>query len=167
MERVRAFALQLEKRLVERLQQGTLTSLAPHLATGIRGEQEALYYLRAHGYQVVAQRWSSPSVRGDLDLVAWHGTDASRTLVILEVKTRTRRDFAPADSAVDADKRKQLRRVTAAYLRQFPRTLRETIPVRFDVIAVYLLPTGTEVEHFPGAFGGDERLASDFRFAGV
>lgn len=153
MDGVRGFALGIEKRLVERLQRGTLSGLAPHLATGIRGEQEAMYFLRAQGFAVVAQRWSADSVRGELDLVAWQGSDADRTLVIVEVKTRTRRDFAPADLAVDAGKRKQLRRVTAAYLRQFPRAVREAIPVRFDVVSVYLLTSGAEVEHSAGAFG--------------
>lgn len=157
MKELHRYVLQLEKRLVERLQLGTLSGLAPHLATGIRGEQEAMYFLRSSGYQVVAQRWSSGSVRGDLDLVAWFGTDVERTLVIVEVKTRTKRDFAPADLAVDAGKRKQLRRVTAAYLRHFPREVREDVPVRFDVVSVYLLPSGAEVEHACGAFGMSDR----------
>lgn len=156
MQSLQSFALRMERRLVERLQRGTLKGLAPHLATGILGEQEAMYFLRARGYQVVAQRWSAGSVRGDLDLVAWQGSDAGRTLVIVEVKTRTRRDFAPADLAVDAAKRKQLRRVTAAYLRQFPRAVRDAIPVRFDVLSVYLLRDGAEVEQSCGAFGRNE-----------
>lgn len=167
MQSLRALGLRLEKRWIDRLQRGTLTGLAPHLGTGIRGEQEALYYLRSKGYEVVSQRWSSAKVRGDLDLVAWLSEADLLLLVVVEVKTRTRRDFAPPDSAVDAPKRKQLRRVTDAYLRQFPREVRDKIAVRFDVLSVYLLPTGTEIEHFPGAFGTQEHVASDFRSSGV
>jgi putative endonuclease len=118
-----------------------------HLVTGERGEDEAFFHLRGLGYTVVARRWRAERVRGDLDLVAWDG-DA---LVIFEVKTRTARDLAPAETAVDPHKQKMLRRMAAAYLRQIPSAHRGSVPVRFDVLAVYLLATGTVFEHFRSA----------------
>ena len=52
---------------------GGASALPAHLETGIEGEDAAFFYLRRKGYIVVARRWSSGSVPGDLDLIAWHG----------------------------------------------------------------------------------------------
>src|SRR6202034_21980 len=57
----------------------------PHLLTGERGEDAAYFHLRGLGYTVVARRWRTERLAGDLDLVAWDGP----TLVIFEIKTRT------------------------------------------------------------------------------
>ena len=101
-----------------------------HLEVGRRGEEAAFFYLRRLGYIVVARGWRSGKVRGDLDLVAWD--DA--TLCFIEVKTRTSRSFATADSAVDQDKIRMLRRMARQYLQAMP-----TVPdqVRFDVLSIY------------------------------
>ena len=120
-----------------------------HLATGLRGEREALFHLRKHGYTVVARRWKTPKLRGDVDLIGWEG----EWLCFVEVKTRTERDMAPAESAVDGDKQDMLRRLARAYVRGFPEGLRREVPVRFDVVSVYLQPSGTEFEVYRGAFG--------------
>jgi putative endonuclease len=120
----------------------------PHLLTGERGEQEAFFHLRALGYTVVARRWRSERLTSDLDLVAWDGD----TLVFFEVKARTARDRVPAESQVDPHKQRLLRQMAAAYLRQIPERYRSSVPIRFDVLSVYLLPAGTEFQHFPNAF---------------
>jgi putative endonuclease len=130
-----------------------VSTLPPHLVTGLRGEEEALFYLRRLGFTIVAQRWTSPKLRGDLDLVGWDG----ETLVIFEVKTRTMRDFAPADTAVDRGKRRQLRLMAQAWLKQLPKEHRDRVPVRFDIVAVYLLRGGAEFEHFRSVFGFHDR----------
>jgi putative endonuclease len=120
-----------------------------HLATGEQGEREALFHLRKLGYTVVARRWKSAKLWGDIDLVGWDG----QTLCFVEVKTRSGRDAMPAESAVDSDKRDMLRRMARAYLRGFPEKLRTEVPVRFDVVSVYLLPSGVEFALYRGAFG--------------
>ena len=120
----------------------------PHLLSGERGEDAAFFHLRGLGYTIVARRWRTERLRGDLDLVAWDGD----TLVIFEVKTRTAQDFASAASAVDDHKKKILRKMASAYLRQIPGALRVSIPVRFDILSVYLLPAGTKFEHIADAF---------------
>jgi putative endonuclease len=128
---------------------------AAHLLTGERGEDAAFFHLRALGYTVVARRWRSERLSGDLDLVAWDGD----TLVIVEVKTRTARDFSPAEAAVEGYKKVMLRRMARAYLQQIPEAWRAaSVPVRFDVLAVYLLPSGAEFEHFRDAFSREEPL---------
>jgi putative endonuclease len=119
-----------------------------HLLTGERGEDLAFFHLRSLGYTIVARRWVSARVKGDLDLVGWDGD----TLVVFEVKARTARDLFPAEVAVNPAKQRQLRRLTAAWLAQLPARHRGRVPVRFDVLSVYLLTDEPEFEHMPGAF---------------
>lgn len=125
--------------------------LAPHLHTGLAGERAALFELGRRGYVVVARRWTSSRYPGDLDLIAWH----DHHLCFIEVKTRTAHDIAPAESSVDDDKRRTLRRLARAYMRSFPSRERDRIPTRFDVVSVYMLGGTSEFAFFPGAFGWD------------
>ena len=123
-----------------------------HLATGIKGEDAALFHLRRKGYTVVARRWSSGDLPGDVDLIAWQGP----RLCFVEVKTRTARDATPAEIAVDSHKRTTLRRLAREYVRQLPQ--QTAPPVRFDVLSVYLVPgQEKEFQHFEGAFGWSEQ----------
>lgn len=124
-------------------------AMAPHLVTGLRGERAVMFELRRRGYIVVARRWTSTRMRGDVDLIAWDGD----SLCFVEVKTRTERGLAPAEWAVDEDKRRMLRGLAKAYLQAFPERERKTIPVRFDVISVYSVKRDTEFDFFPAAFG--------------
>jgi len=123
--------------------------IAAHLTTGLDGELEAFFHIRRLGYTVVARRWKTQKVRGDVDLIAWH----DGCLCFIEVKTRTRRDAIPAEFAVDRDKERMLKRMAGAYLRRFPEEERNTLPVRFDVVSVYLQQgSAAEFELFPAAF---------------
>jgi putative endonuclease len=127
-----------------------------HLVTGVQGEDAAFFHLLSKGYKVVARRWSARKLPGDVDLIAWQG----QLLCIFEVKTRTKRDLTPAHVAVDQHKRRVLRRLARAYLRQLPQKASpNTRPnVRFDVIAVYLIPgCAPEIEHFENSFGWSEQ----------
>ncbi len=144
-----AFSLSVQQRALKSLQRHAPASkLPPHLLTGLRGEQAALFHLRRLGFTIVAERWTSPKIKGDIDLLAWDGP----TLVVFEVKTRTARDFAAPETSVDKSKQRQLRLMAQAWLRQLPREHRDSIPVRFDLLSVYLLPSGDVFEHFPNAF---------------
>lgn len=113
-------------------------SIAEHLATGRRGELAAYFHLRRQGYVIVAQGWRSHIAPGDLDLVGWDGA----RLCFIEVKTRTTQDRATAESAVDEDKRRTMRRLARRYLRRAG--VPETI-ARFDVLTVHCKP-GQEPE---------------------
>lgn len=130
---------------------GRARDLPVHLAIGMEGEDAAFWYLRRKGYTVVARRWSSGDVPGDVDLIAWDGP----LLCFIEVKTRTARDMTPAEVAVDSHKRTVLRRLARRYVRQLPQAAAP--PVRFDVVSVYLVPEQQrEFQHFEGAFGWSE-----------
>jgi len=132
--------------------------LPAHLATGIEGENAAYFYLRRKGYTVVARRWSSGDLPGDIDLIAWDGA----MLCFIEVKTRTARDATPAEAAVDSHKRHTLRRLARQYVRQLPQE--SAPPVRFDVLSVYLVPgEKKEFVHYEGSFGWEEQWDNEWR----
>jgi putative endonuclease len=117
-----------------------------HLETGRKGEEAAYFYLRRLGYTVVARGWRTGKLHGDLDLVAWDGS----ALCFVEVKTRGGRQVATAESAVDEEKCKILRRMARQYLRQLPVPPEET---RFDVLSIYTEGgEAAEFELFRGAF---------------
>jgi putative endonuclease len=119
---------------------------AAHLELGRRGEEAAFFYLRRRGYIVVARDWRSGKARGDLDLVAWEG----ETLCFIEVKTRGSRNVATAESAVDHDKVRVLRRIARQYLLALPDTPDQ---VRFDVLSIYYeAQKAADIHLFRGAF---------------
>ena len=130
---------------------GRDAKLPEHLALGIAGEDAVFFYLRRKRYTVVARRWSSGDLPGDVDLIAW---DAP-VLCFIEVKTRSARTITPAEVAVDERKRTILRRLARRYVRQLPQATAP--PVRFDVISVYLVPgRKPEFEHYKAAFSWSE-----------
>jgi putative endonuclease len=141
--RVQSSTLREMDRLASRLRR---PQVAPHLATGIEGEREALFYLRQQGYVIVARRWKTPKLRGDLDLIAWDGD----WLCFIEVKARRSRGIVTAEAAIDQGKQKMLRKMARQYMRGFPERARREIPVRFDVVSVYMLPDGNEFELIRG-----------------
>ena len=109
---------------------------APHLAFGSRGEDEAFFYLRKLGFVIVARDFRSPRRRGDIDLIAWD----KDVLCFIEVKTRSSRNFMPAEAAVDQEKRQTLSALAREYLRQRNHAYDPTpsFSFRFDVISIYL-----------------------------
>ncbi|HET9840246.1 MAG TPA: YraN family protein [Candidatus Angelobacter sp.] len=112
--------------------------------TGHRGEEEAYFHLRKLGYIVIARNYRSPRSRSELDLVGWDG----ETLCFVEVKTRSQRDFKPAEAAVDPEKQRDLSHVA----REFLRKMKSGPPVRFDVVSVYMAGGRAEIELFRDAF---------------
>jgi putative endonuclease len=146
----RDLALAMEERTYTRLRAlaDRRSKLPPHLLVGERGEDAAFFHLRALNYTVVARRWRSERLNGDLDLVAWDGS----TLVIFEVKTRSVRGFAPAELSVDEHKQDTLRKMASAYMRQIPELHRQSVMVRFDVVSIYLDSGRPLIEHKRDAF---------------
>jgi putative endonuclease len=118
---------------------------ARHIKTGRRGEDQAYFHLRQMGYVIVARNWRTVRHRGELDLIGWD----QHVLCFIEVKTRTTRDVKPAEAAVDRGKRYQV----ACMAREYLRHLRPGIPIRFDVVSVYLEPDQrTEIQVFKNAY---------------
>ena len=111
-----------------------------HIDTGRSGEEAAYFYLREKGYVIIARNYRSPRSRSELDLVGWDGS----TLCFIEVKTRTTRNIIPAETAVDAEKQRDLSRVA----REFLRKIKGDPAFRFDIVSVYL-EAGNGPDHGP------------------
>ncbi len=149
--RIEQYRLSIFERTTVWLDRKALRKAAPvrgtaHLTTGLRGEDAAFFHLRRLGYTIVARRWRSSRLHGDIDLIGWDGDD----LCFVEVKTRSSREFRPAEAAVDQDKRAILHRMAQEYIRQLDDF--DQISVRFDVVSVYFTQAKPEFEVFRGAF---------------
>ena len=130
---------------VAHLIRNLLTRLFPPRSLGYRGERAAERFLRRQGYIILAR--GHRDRLGELDLIA---VDV-RTVVFVEVKTRTRQDTGHPADAVDADKQKRMTRAALAYLKRHD--LLEC-SARFDVVAVTWPDHGSKpkIEHFVSAF---------------
>lgn len=118
---------------------------APHLATGRRGEELAYFHLRQLGYILVARNWRSPRRSGEIDIIGWDGA----VLCFIEVKTRGSQAVAPAEAAVDAEKRDELCGMARDFLRRHPHPGRS----RFDVVTLYTSGNAApRIELFRDAF---------------
>ncbi len=130
--------------------------------TGIRGETYAYWYLRHHGYVLVARNFTSPGIKGEIDMVGYDGA----TLAFVEVKTRTVVDPARAsqsssrpapltpEEAVNWEKRRNLSRMARQFLRA--RHIEEAA-CRFDVLAIESHPGAKPVVRLhKGAFNATQ-----------
>ena len=95
-------------------------------------------FLSQAGYRIVARNVRLPG--GEIDLVCQDGS----TVVFVEVKARWSPRFGTALSAVDARKRRTLRRLAADYVQ----IVAPNAPIRFDVIAM----DGGRLCHYRNAF---------------
>ncbi|WP_425614428.1 YraN family protein [Anatilimnocola sp. NA78] len=121
------------------------TKLFPPRSLGQRGELLAARYLRRKGYIIIAH--SHRDHFGEIDLVAVDG----RTVVFVEVKTRTTQDSGHPADAVDLEKQRRLTRAAKAYRKRHD--LHE-VSMRFDVIAITWPADNRQpvIEHFVNAF---------------
>lgn len=96
------------------------------------GEALARAYLRLQGLRIVAANWRHDR-SGELDIVAASGS----VLVFCEVKTRSRCDYARPLRAVNALKRRLIRKAAKHCLAQHRGKFSG---FRFDIIEISVLP---------------------------
>ncbi len=94
-------------------------------STGIRGETFAYWYLRRHGYIIVARNYKVPGMKGEIDLIGYDG----EILAFIEVKTRSSDDENAGlpEDAVNMAKRRVISRMARAFLRSTRRYQRQSI----------------------------------------
>ena len=109
---------------------------------GRYGEFLAALFLNCKGYSVKSRNFSTSF--GELDIVAKQG----KTLVFVEVKTRTSRRYGRAADAVNSQKRERIHRLAAAYCHAYGYDFYGT-PLRFDVVEVY---PPLRIRHIKGCF---------------
>lgn len=112
---------------------------------GVRGEKTAARFLKRKGYTIVAR--GVRSRLGELDLVAVDG----RTVVFVEVKTRTDTDAGQPLDAVTPEKQRRLTQAALAFLK-YRGLLDERS--RFDVVSVVWPADSRDprIEHIENAF---------------
>lgn len=112
---------------------------------GRRGEAAAAKFLKQLGYRILERGYDSPL--GEIDIIAIDG----RTIVFVEVKTRSSSGAGHPADAVDATKRRRMTQAALAYLKAHD--LLQT-PARFDVVAVTWRDVNEPpvIEHFQNAF---------------
>ena len=124
--------------------------LPSHLKAGKAGEDAAAKYLRRKGYRPVCRNFTSG--KNEIDIIV----KTKDTYIFCEVKTRVQ-EFAEAlpfgrpASAVDHAKQRHL---IAAATTFSERHKRENMYYRFDVLEVYLTPSGkvSHIHHIENAF---------------
>jgi putative endonuclease len=121
-------------------------------AVGRFGEQRAAQHLLGLGWELLDRNWRVGGAGGDrpasgeLDLVARDG----RSVVFVEVKTRSGRRFGTPAEAVTPEKVARIRRLAVRWLEAHPE--HTPAPIRFDVVCVHRGADGVSVEHRRGAF---------------
>ncbi len=115
------------------------------LSLGKWGEDEAAAYLRRRGMKILERNLRTPV--GEIDLIVRQG----KTLVFVEVKTRSSAAFGSPLEAVGPTKQRQILRAAQWYLGDGKG---RGLQPRFDVVAVRPgLDGAAQVEHIPNAFG--------------
>ena len=113
---------------------------------GRNGEELAARYLTDIGLTVMSRNWRCRE--GELDIVA---TDGRELAVICAVKTRSGVRYGSGAEAVDATKRRRIRRLATLWLAEHQ--ARPGVRLRFDVISVLWAPGAEpQLTHITGAF---------------
>jgi putative endonuclease len=117
----------------------------PKKSLGRRGEDAATRFLQKLGYRILARGLDSRL--GELDIIAVDG----RTIVFVEVKTRTSTDAGHPADAVDATKQRRMTQAALAYLKSHGLLQHAA---RFDVVAVTWPENARRptIEHYKNAF---------------
>ena len=111
--------------------------MAKHNQTGKTGEELAAEYLIARGYIIRDINWKN-------DIVAYK----DRTLIVVEVKTRSSDLFGHPEDAVNTRKIRHIIDATDAYIQKYDLPFE----VRFDIISIVKKENEYEIEHIPDAF---------------
>jgi putative endonuclease len=92
------------------------------------GERRAFWHYRMRGYRILGANVRAG--RNELDLIVRRGA----TLLFVEVKRRNGSGFGGAVAAVDAEKRRSVRRAARVWLTHHPQAA--NVQIGFEVVAV-------------------------------
>ena len=116
--------------------------MADHNELGKKGEQLAVDFLLKKGYAIVERNYRFQ--KAEVDIIAKQGG----TLAIVEVKTRSSKDFGNPQDFV---KPNQIQRLVKA-VDEYVTSNNLDVEVRFDIIAIVKSGKQFEVEHLENAF---------------
>lgn len=119
--------------------------MARHNDTGKWGEELATEMLRGKGYNIIERDWHSG--HRDIDIIA--RTPDSRTVVFVEVKTRTQDIIMRPEDAVTEKKIRNIGLAANNYVKMF----NVVDELRFDLVTIVgENPKVAKVEHIADAF---------------
>jgi len=120
--------------------------MAEHNNLGRKGEELAKQHLEAVGYEILDENWRFG--KAEVDLIAY----LDKTIIFVEVKTRTGNAFGEPEDFVDAAKQALL--VSAAD--EFIELMGFNGEARFDIIAILFDQQGNySLNHIQDAFWPD------------
>lgn len=105
---------------------------------GRKGEDAVCKYLKKQKYKILHRNFTTPF--GEADIVA----KKDGVYCFIEVKTRTSDVYGLPAEAVDREKQRRYRMIANYYCT----VLREEVPCRFDVAAIY----EGGLDYYEGAF---------------
>ncbi len=116
--------------------------MARHNELGKEGESRAVAFLIQNGYEILERNWIF--CKAEIDIIAKKGT----TLVVVEVKTRSKLDYGLPQEFVKSKKIQLLLKAVNEYV-----ILRDIeCDVRFDIIAIHKQGAVFDITHYPDAF---------------
>ena len=118
------------------------SKMAEHYELGKKGEQLAVNYLINKGYKIVERNWRFQ--KAEIDIIA----TKDKTLISVEVKTRSTNDFGSPQDFVNKKKIKLMVSAMNEYI------LNKDLDteLRFDIIAITKDKSSFDIEHFKDAF---------------
>lgn len=116
--------------------------MAQHNELGKKGEQLAVDFLLKEDYKIVERNYRFD--KAEVDIIA----QKDDILAIIEVKTRSTKDFGNPQDFV---KPKQIKNLVKA-VNEYVIENNLQLEVRFDIIAVVKEKSGFNIEHLPNAF---------------
>ncbi|WP_372935738.1 YraN family protein [Seonamhaeicola sp.] len=116
--------------------------MAQHNELGKKGEQLAVDFLIENGYNIIERNYRFD--KAEVDIIA----KQKDTLAIIEVKTRSSKDFGNPQDFVKPKQIKNLVKAVDEYV-----TVNDLdVEVRFDIIAIVKEKKGYKIEHLEDAF---------------
>jgi|Wag4MinimDraft_12_1082652.scaffolds.fasta_scaffold00024_18 putative endonuclease len=106
---------------------------------GNAGEQKAAAFLKKEGYQIIEKNYRTPF--GEIDIIALQ----NETLVFIEVKSRSSRQFGTGAESVDRRKQYKIIKSAQVYIKKF---YQHEQKCRFDVISI----DSGKISHIKNAF---------------
>ena len=118
------------------------SKMAEHYELGKKGEQLAVNYLINKGYKIVERNWRFQ--KAEIDIIA----TKDKTLISVEVKTRSTNDFGSPQDFVNKKKIKLMVSAMNEYI------LNKDLDteLRFDIIAITKDKSNFDIEHFKDPF---------------
>ncbi len=107
---------------------------------GFEGEQLAAKFLKANGYRILEKNYRTKS--GEIDIIA----RKNKSIVFIEVKTRTTDNFGTPVEAVDRRKLAKLEIVASQYIQK--KKIEEPA-YRFEVVSITKINDAWQCEIIP------------------